>query len=360
MTRRENLQAAVTVCRCFGTQAFTTESAQSAGISRSTLHTATRAGAVRREMRGLYSSGEDAYARARHHIQDLASRGIRAAVGGRTAAELWGIPVFGPRGPLAPAPVTLIVARGGGVREGTRSGLRMRVGDLSDEHVVHVDPQTMRIADSGVAVTTPLRTGVDVVRDVGRSRTSALVPLCGALRAHIRLHVVADGAPEGSVTTAARSATLRRALVGELGRIGHTVNAHGMKWFHVVLPDVEPLVETALEGLAWAHLTDSTLPRPRPQEWVRGASGRRYRVDFLIGDRVILEADGALKYADQTPWQEKQRQSDLEAAGYWVVRCTWEELIHRPHEVMVRIMRALSRFGEVHGRLSASYPDFSV
>jgi very-short-patch-repair endonuclease len=118
-----------------------------------------------------------------------------------------------------------------------------------------------------------------------------------------------------------------------------------MKWFYDVLPYVEPLVETALEAIAWAVITDACVPRPRPQEWVHGASGRRYRVDFLIGDRVILEADGAVKYADQSPWQEKQRQSDLEAAGYWVVRCTWEELIHRPHEVLARIARALIRCG---------------
>lgn len=360
MPRRENHQAAAIVRRSFGTHAFTAESASAAGISRSALETATRAGTMHREMRGLYSSGEDAFARARHLIEDLASRGIRAAVGGRTAAELWGIPVFGPRGSLAPAPLTLIVSRGAGVREGTRSGLRLRTGDLCDEQIVHVDPQTKSAAHLGVPVTTPLRTGLDVVRDVGRSRASALVPLCGAMRAHIRLHIVEDGAPEGAVTEAARVTSLRRELVAELRSLARLVNAHGMKWFHVVLPDTEPLVETALEGLAWAHITDSALPRPRPQEWVRGASGRSYRVDFLVGERVILECDGAVKYSDQTPWQEKQRQSDLEAAGYSVVRCTWEELIHRPRDVLERILRALSRCGDSHVTLSASYPDFPV
>lgn len=343
MPRRENHQAAATVRQHFGAQAFTTELATTAGVSRSSLFTATRAGTIRRERRGIYSSGDDDYALARRLIEDLAGRGIRAAIGGRSAADLWGIPVFGHQGALPPASLTLIVARGAGVRQGTRSGLRIRVGDLSEEHILHVDPLTRCASDSGVAITTPLRTGLDVVRDVGRSRASALVPLCGALRAHIRLHVVASDAPDAAVTEAARSTELRDALLVQLRYIAQGVNAHGMKWFYDVLPDAEPLVETALEGLAWVHLTESALPRPRPQEWVHGASGRRYRVDFLIGDRVILEADGAVKYAHQSLWQEKQRQSDLEAAGYWVVRCTWEELIHRPLDVIERITRTLIR-----------------
>ena len=343
MPRRENHQAAAAVRQHFGAQAFTTDLATTAGVSHSSLITATRAGAIRRESRGIYSSGDDDYALARHLIEDLAGRGIRAAIGGRSAADLWGIPVFGHQGALPPASLTLIVAHGAGVRQGTRSGLRIRVGDLSEEHILHVDPLTRCPSDSGVAVTTPLRTGLDVVRDVGRSRASALVPLCGALRAHIRLHIVSDDAPEAAVTEAARSRVLRDALLAQLRCMAQVVNAHGMRWFYDVLPDTEPLVETALEAIAWAELTHARVPRPRPQEWAHGASGRRYRADFLIGDRVILEADGAVKYADQTPWQEKQRQSDLEAAGYWVVRCTWEELIHRPHDVIERITRALSR-----------------
>jgi very-short-patch-repair endonuclease len=116
-----------------------------------------------------------------------------------------------------------------------------------------------------------------------------------------------------------------------------------MAWVRKVLDDVEPLLESALEGFGWAEITSTGLPRPQPQQWVTGRSGRRYRVDFLFDGRVVLEADGSGKYSEQTPWEEKQRQSDLEAAGYWVVRCTWEEILRRPHEVMGRIRRALAR-----------------
>lgn len=136
---------------------------------------------------------------------------------------------------------------------------------------------------------------------------------------------------------------LRVAVLTELHEAIAHVNPRGMLWVRRVAADVEPLLETALEGLAWAVLTASNLPRAEPQRVIAGSSGKRYRVDFLIAGRVILEADGAVKYGIVTPWQEKQRQSDLEAAGYWVVRCTWEELIHRPHEVLARILVALTR-----------------
>ncbi len=136
---------------------------------------------------------------------------------------------------------------------------------------------------------------------------------------------------------------VREELLSALAEVANRVNGYGMKWVRRVLADVEPLLETGLEGLAWSVLTDTDLPRPQPQVWRQGANGRRYRVDFLIAGVVIVEAHGAVKYSGLTPWEEKKRQHDLEAAGYWVVRCTWEELLHRPHEVIARIRLALER-----------------
>ena len=63
---------------------------------------------------------------------------------------------------------------------------------------------------------------------------------------------------------------------------------------------------------------------------LRGASGREYVVDFLWRDRGLIgEADGMSKYGRtaeeirRTMRAEKERQADLEAAGWrfarWVV-----------------------------------------
>ena len=257
-------------------------------------------------------------------------------MGSVAAARSWGIGIFGTAGPIQQTSATLLIPRGTGIREGERHGIRIRVADLSDTDVVEYD---------GLPMTRPLRTGLDVARELGRCRASALVPLSSALRAEIAWdsqtsEPLADSAITDLLIAHPEIAT---GLRDELDDIVSRVNGHGMKWVRRVLGDVEPLLETVLEGLAWTALIDSDPPRPRPQRWVTGVSGRRYRADFLLGDRVILECDGAVKYADQTPWQEKQRQSDLEAAGYWVVRCTWEELLLRPHEGLHRLRLALLR-----------------
>ena len=337
-----------TICQlevALGTGTFTTSDAVASGVSTDRLGTAVEAGALKRLARGVYSIAPGPLAAARFAAERWLESGVLVTAGECTVGEVWGVAAMGARVPLDREPVTLLISRedslARAVRVGRRSGVRLVVADLAPEDIVDWD---------GLRVTSPLRTGLDIARRHGRSRASALVPLCSGARMEIALRsgLIALDTPmmrpaSDTVTARSRSVELRRSVITDLQHMAQRVNSHGMRWVWDVLPDVEPLLETALEGLAWAHLTDSGLPRPRPQEWVRGASGRRYRADFLIGDRVILECDGAVKYVDQTPWQEKQRQSDLEAAGYWVVRCTWDELIHRPHEVIARIARALRR-----------------
>ncbi|MFM9135559.1 MAG: DUF559 domain-containing protein [bacterium] len=108
------------------------------------------------------------------------------------------------------------------------------------------------------------------------------------------------------------------------------------------LAHADPRLETALESVSWARFVEAGIDLPQPQASVRGASGTLWRADFLFGARLIGECDGAIKYRDgMSLWHEKKRQSDLEAAGYVVVRWTWEEIVHRPGAVLVRIAIAL-------------------
>lgn len=336
MARREvrDLVAQVQAVAAHGS--FTMDDARREGVGPQRLARATRAGALHRVGAGRYVVTPDRLALARHHIERLSNKGVPAAVGSVAAARSWGIGIFGTAGPIHQTSATLLIPPGTGIREGERHGIRIRVADLSDDDVVEHE---------GVPMTRPLRTGLDVARELGRCRASALIPLSGALRAELGWDTdPSEPLADSTVTDLLLGyPEIAAGLRDELNGIVSRVNGHGMKWVRRVLEDVEPLLETVLEGLAWTVLTDSDLPRPRPQRWVTGASGRRYRADFLLGDRVILECDGAVKYADQTPWQEKQRQSDLEAAGYWVVRCTWEELLHRPHVVLERLRLALLR-----------------
>lgn len=336
MARKEVRDLTAQIHAVAATGPFTMDDARRAGLGPQRLARAARAGALHRVGPGRYSVTPDRLALARHHIGRLAAEGVPAAVGSLGAARSWGIGSFGTSGPIHQTSTTLLIPRGTGIREGERHGIRIRVADLSDTDVIEHD---------GLPMTRPLRTGLDVAREFGRCRASALIPLSSGVRAEIAWEnhtsrPMTDSAVTDLLVTHPEIAT---GLRDELDGIVSRVNGHGMKWVRRVLGDVEPLLETVLEGLAWTVLCDSDLPRPRPQRWVTGASGRRYRADFLLGDKVILECDGAVKYADQTPWHEKQRQSDLEAAGYWVVRCTWEELLLRPHEVLERLRLALLR-----------------
>jgi very-short-patch-repair endonuclease len=337
MTHPSQVQLAQVVAVLSRDAALSTREAERHGITRDRMARAASAGIVQRIARGHYRTGKDPLDAARHHIARLGERGIPALLGGLSAAPFWGVPAFGSTGPVSShVPLTLLVPRGSNVRQGTRHGIRIMVADLRPADVTQLDD---------VPITSPLRTGLDVARDLGRCRVSALIPLCGGVRAQAaRLMGARGGASAHDITERLMiDSELRVAVLTELHEAIAHVNPRGMLWVRRVAADVEPLLETALEGLAWAVLTASNLPRAEPQRVIAGSSGKRYRVDFLIAGRVILEADGAVKYGIVTPWQEKQRQSDLEAAGYWVVRCTWEELIHRPHEVLARILVALTR-----------------
>lgn len=336
MTRRELRDLGELIEAVAGDKPFTLDDARRHGIGRHRLARGARGGVLHRVGAGRYTVTPDPLALARQHIDRLGRKGIPAAVGGVAAARSWDIGIFGSAGPITCESTTLLIPRGKGIREGERHGIRYRVADLADTDLVE---------HLGVPMTSPLRTGLDVAREYGRCRSSALVPLCGAMRAEIAWDLATGERMNAGEVTELLIAQpdIAAGLREELERMLSRVNSHGMAWVRRVLAEVEPLLETVIEVLAWSVITDSDLPRPRPQQWLSGASGRRYRVDLLLGDKVILEVDGAVKYAEQTPWQEKQRQSDLEAAGYWVVRCTWEELLHRPHAVLERLRSALTR-----------------
>lgn len=86
-----------------------------------------------------------------------------------------------------------------------------------------------------------------------------------------------------------------------------------------------------------------------PQVAIVDGRGRQVaRVDLLVdGTRVVLEFDGAVKYADgglPALMAEKRREDRLRALGYTVVRVTWADL-DRPATLLGRIRRALALAG---------------
>ncbi len=117
----------------------------------------------------------------------------------------------------------------------------------------------------------------------------------------------------------------------------------GIRAVREVVPFVSPLAESPLESLTRLCLVDAGVPAPELQvEIIDPADGWRCRVDMLWrAARVVLEADGKLKYTDRALWREKLRQERLERLGYRVVRALWNDVTAQPDELAQRVRHYL-------------------
>ncbi len=344
MPRSEVHLTSRTLVRSFGLGSFTAAQAIQAGVSPRQLRSAVAAGSISRRRHGHYTvertDDEDQPQVVEHHdellrtlschVAALQELGHTPVVAGQTAADLWGIPVLGVATASTP---TILVEPVSHLRRGRRGGILLREGSIPSDQVLPL---------KGLLVTSPLRTGVDLARLTTRTGRSALTALIGAARAHLD-HAHGLEADAHLITRSASQTSTREEIVELLLGILGTSPKRGQKLAKTVLPWVDPRIETPLESLSWFEMNCGTLPMMTPQVEVAGASGRIYRVDFVCG-HVIGEADGAMKY--QSPeilWAEKQRQSDLEAAGFTIVRWTWAEIVNQPSVVAHRLMQALAR-----------------
>lgn len=91
--------------------------------------------------------------------------------------------------------------------------------------------------------------------------------------------------------------------------------------------------ESPGESVSRIRMWQATLPRPALQHEV-SIDGELYRLDFLWPHTMVGgEFDGRIKYiknsfgkdADDTVWNERQRELALIRAGYDVARWTWKD-----------------------------------
>ena len=161
-----------------------------------------------------------------------------------------------------------------------------------------------------------------VVQVSARSVSAGLVAVDAALHA-------------GLVDGAALTAAVERASLGPRQRAKVAA----------VLAMADRRCESAGESLTRMLLTGLAL-RVRSQVALHDHLGLIGRVDFLVGDRVVVEFDGLVKYAGADGREalaaEKRREDRLRAAGYEVVRLTWPDL-ERPEQVARSIRQAMGR-----------------
>ena len=206
-------------------------------------------------------------------------------VASTSAAVLWGLPVR--RVPAEPI-VTCPKVRPGGRNRAT---LVRRTTTRPFDHTTWF----------GVQTTTPERTIVDLSRG---DRGAGLMAADCALR-------------DGLITRNSLDLALR-----------WCAGWPGARSARLVASLADPLSESPLESLVRLALHESKLPEPELQVEVAVAEGQRcYRVDFMWrARRLILEADGRIKYNTSELWQEKRRELELTRAGFQVERVVWADL----------------------------------
>ena len=207
----------------------------------------------------------------------------------RSAAVLHGLPLL--RLPMIPE-VTAVVPS----TLGRRFGVAVRSAALCADELS---------AWYGAPVTTAARTVMDVARG---ERRAGLVAADAAL--HERLVTPDDLACVSRRTTGWPGARAAREIVAL----------------------ASALAESPLESLVRLSVLDAGLPAPQLQVRVDDpADGWWCRVDMLWPEpRVVLEADGKIKYSGVELWREKRRQLRLERLGYRVVRAIWSDVVHDP------------------------------
>jgi hypothetical protein len=291
---------------------LTTSEAYKAGMTRSALQWARRSSALISLRHGVHTSARlwaQASPVARHQLRILAQQRVNPGLVacGASAAAVLELPL-----PDGPPPQPLLTAARDVTRlgaKGDRAGASGRRSWLAAGEICTLD--------SGVRVTSPMRTVIDCAREWaepwGLAVADAAIGLWPLDRAELVSAVSARPPMPGC----------RRA-----------------RW---VAEHARPGVESPLESLARGVIVLAGLPEPTPQVWIDTGAGP-VRVDLLDeANRLITEADGKLKYSDpEVLWREKRREDALREQGFEVVRFAMSDY-HRPLPWLATYRRALDR-----------------
>jgi very-short-patch-repair endonuclease len=166
------------------------------------------------------------------------------------------------------------------------------------------------------------------------------VPVTAPARALLDLAgLISDEVLEGCLAEAhARRLVAHRDLLDQLDR---NPTRRGAARLRRALADDESPARTrsVAERKLLRLLRASSLPSP-----VTNARVGRYEVDFLWQkERLIVEVDGFAWHSSRRAFErDRERDADLQLAGYRVLRVTWRQLTREPDAVVERIARALA------------------
>lgn len=297
------------------------------------LEGCVRRGALTRSRRGVYAvpaepspSPSPPLDITAAHLRAVVSRlSDRAVLSHESAAVLHGM--WTPGRPSAVVHVTIP-----GQAERWAAGLRVHASRLPAEFITTV---------GGLRTTTVARTAVDLAK--ARTLPHAVVATDGGLR-----RLIEGARPHAAHELRFRTvpdAVMRQSRDELEEALGSVWSWPGTRVVRSALDILEPASESPFESWSRGWMEGVGLPRPVVNAEVFGSSGRRYFGDFVWrGPRLIGEADGVGKYGvgelgvRESLRAERQRQADLEAAGWRVVRWTTGE---PGRQVVARLGRAL-------------------
>lgn len=290
-----------------------------AGLSIDVADRYLRIGRMTRLHRGVYQLGPAAGPHARLMAAALAC-GDTAALSHLSGAGLWRL--------LIESDGIVDVTVSG--RSESRAGIRVHRAQLRPDEVTVMQ---------GMRVTTPARTLYDLAGMVVESRRE--LPARGPIR---------NGADNSSRVVVHRD--VERALAEALVQ-RFTTRPAMLAWLDHRHGHGASLLRELLESNVKPALTRSEAEERFLDLVRRGNTGdpavnvivERYEVDFLWrAERLIVEVDGHRYHASKRAFEnDRRRDAVLAAAGYTVMRVTWDQLTHEHEAVLVRLARALCR-----------------
>lgn len=278
------------------------------GADDKALARAVRAGELRRLCEGHYTTGPVGTGEEEHLLRTLAHHRANpgTVIAGPSAGLLHGLPLFDV--------------------------------PLAQVHLAREEPQQRRRRQSSPRlVIHPYRGRAIRLRTGGVDDPVPTVPLADAV-----VHLGALHGPEAFLVAADAGVRLGRLAPAALhDEVCRAAGRQGIGAVRSVLDQVEGRHESPGETRLAFVLRAGGLPA-EPQVVIRGEDWM-CRVDFLVGDRVVVEFDGLVKYTDRAVLvAEKARQDRLLHLGYQVVRVTWADLAN-PGAIHLRVRQALER-----------------
>jgi len=291
--------------------AFTRQHADEAGVSPRHLSALVDQRLLRRVLRGVYAATQapDSVLFRAHALGLVVPE--CAVVTDRTAAWLHGVPILERGAHLEAPPISVCERVDSRVR---RPGVDGRRRQLLDRDVMDL---------SGLRVTTPLRTGLDLGRRLWR------FDALGAIDGFLHL-----GVDHGEL------------LEESLRFKGH----RGMRQLRWLAPLGDGRAESPGESALRLHWLDAGLPRPEPQHWILDDWGHQvYRLDVpLPSARYAAEYDGEEFHSEvEDVDKDAERRDWIRRERGWVIDVFRKDAVYgRNTDIGARLQSGLRRARE--------------